>query len=114
MLMVGTILKTIKIFNYTVYERKTESGQQHDGVAIAIKHNIKHIIVDDLEENYLAIEITTTLGEIMTATGYQPPRRPQIPINNMVRLIRYIIPVYLLGDLNARHRILGHSNDNFV
>lgn len=103
----------MKIFNYVVYQ-KNESQEPNDGVAIAIKNGIKHVIIDDFEEDYLAIIVTTTLGEVCLSTGYQPPRRPLIPINNLIRIIRRNIPVYLIGDLNARHQILGHNNNNLV
>lgn len=101
----------IKIFNYTVYQ-KNQYNENHDGVAIAVKKNIKHTLIDDFDENYLAIVITTSLGDICLATGYQPPRRPRIPINNILRIMRRNIPAYILGDLNARHRVLGHRNNN--
>lgn len=105
--------ENIKIFNYTVYQ-KNQFNEIHDGVAIAVKCNIKHKIIDNLEENYLAIIVTTNLGEICVATGYQPPRRPFIPPGNLLNFSRRNIPTYILGDFNGRHTILGHRNNNTV
>lgn len=103
--------ENIKMYNYTVYQ-KNYLNEAHDGTAIAIKKNIKHKIIDDLDENYLAVIINTSLGEICVGTGYQPPRRPQIPLNSILNIMRRNMPAYIIGDLNARHRTLGHNNDN--
>lgn len=101
----------IKIFNYTVYQRNY-LGEAHDGVAIAIKKNIQHKIIDNLDENYLAITVTTTLGPICIGTGYQPPRRHRIPIHNIINIMRRNMPAYFLGDLNAKHRAFNHQENN--
>lgn len=84
----------------------------HDGVAIAIKKNINYKLIDNFEEEVLAIQITTTQGPIIIATVYSPPRRPQLPANDLLKLSNYNIPVYILGDLNARHSSLGSTNNN--
>lgn len=60
----------------------------------------------------LSMVYVKSLGEICIGTGYQPPRRPNIPIQNLLRILRRTTPAYLLGDLNARHRIFGHNNNN--
>lgn len=101
----------IKIFQYQVYQ-KNYTEELHDGVAIAIKNGIRHTIIDDLDENYLGIKVETTLGMILVATGYQPPRRPMIPNQNLLRIFRHQIPVIFAGDVNARHRNYGHGNNN--
>lgn len=101
----------IKIFNYDIYQNN-HTDEANDGAAIAVKKTIKHKIIDDLEESFLAIIVQTTMGEICIGTGYQPPRRPTIPIHNINRILRRNSPAFFLGDINARHRILGHSNNN--
>lgn len=101
----------MKIFNYTIYQQNFRN-ELHDGVAIAIKKNIPHKIIDDLEENYLAITLNTSLGPVCLATGYQPPRRPAIPIQNIIRLMRQNTPTYFMGDLNALHRNFDHRRTN--
>lgn len=101
----------IKIYNYKVYyNNPTDSN--NDGVAIAIRNNIPHQLHDDLDEAYLAVTITTTLGPIYIATGYQPPRRPAIPLINLRRIFRRQCPTYFIGDLNARHKNFGQRDNN--
>lgn len=101
----------LKIFQYNIYQRNA-SNELHAGVAIAVKIGIKHQIIDDLEEDYLALKIETSLGPIIIATGYQPPRNPQLPMHTILRLFRQQLPVLFAGDLNARHHILNHGNNN--
>lgn len=103
----------IKLFTYNVYQRNTEN-EINAGVAIAVKHNLDHQIIDDLEGDFLAIKVVTTQGPLIVATGYLPPRHPTIPINNFLRLFRHQYPVLLAGDLNARHQMLDHNNNNTI
>lgn len=105
-----TGLNKIKMFGYTVYQ-KNQFDQPHDGVAIAIKKHLQHAIIDDFDENYQAIKIYTTLGPIVIATGYQPPRRPIIPPQSLLHIFRRNLPVLFAGDLNARHQLLGLANN---
>lgn len=101
----------IRLYNYTTY-KKNYLNEMHDGVAIALKKDIKHKLIDNLEENYLGVTIETTQGEICIITGYQPPRRQHIPLQNLLQISRRNIPAYFLGDLNAAHRTLGHRRNN--
>ena len=101
----------IKIFNYNVYQRN-RYGEDHAGVAVAIKKNIQHTIIDDLEEDVLAIKVETFKGPAIIATAYHPPRRETFPTEDLLRLMRRRIPVYLLADLNARHWFIGHTRNN--
>lgn len=59
----------LKLFNYIVYKRNN-SEELNDGVIIGIKRNIKHHLIDDFVEEFLAIRITTTLGTAVIATTY--------------------------------------------
>ena len=101
----------IKIFNYKVYQQN-RLGEDHAGVAVAVRKNIKHTIIDDLEEDALAIRVETTKGPVIIGTAYHPPRREVFPIADLLRLMRNNIPVYILVDYNARHRFIGHSTNN--
>ena len=65
----------LKIPGYRVY-KVNYSENLSDGSAIAIKHNIKHKLFDDFDSDFLAVEINTSLGPIVIATTYLPPRRP--------------------------------------
>lgn len=103
----------INIFNYNVYQ-SNKANEQNNGVAIAIKQNLKHKLIDDFTDEILAIKIDTTIGEIIIATLYLPPRRPYLPAYDLIRLANFNRPTYILGDFNARHRIFGHNNNNNV
>ena len=101
----------IKIFNYNVYQRN-RLGEDNAGVAVAVRKNIKHSIIDDLEEDALAVRVETIKGPVLIGTAYHPPRREEFPIANLLRLLRNNIPAYILADFNARHRFIGHSTNN--
>lgn len=104
----------MKIFQYNIYQRNA-SGERADGVAVAIKKGLKLKILDDFEEEFLDVEIETIRGPRIIATGYLPPRRPYLPYPDFLRLIRLQKPVYIMANLNARHRTLCNStNDNVV
>lgn len=77
----------IKIYTYNTYT-SNKSGEANDGVAIAVKNNIKHKVIDDFQAEVLAIELDTSLGPIIIATAYFPPRRPYLPDANFLRLLR--------------------------
>lgn len=101
------------MFNYNVHQTN-KTNQMNDGVAIAIKRNIKYTLIDNFDEEFLAIKLKTTQGDIIIATAYLPPRRPYLPAQDLLRLVNYTIPVYIIGDLNARHRIFGNNDNNNV
>lgn len=103
----------MKIFNYDVY-KSNKSNELNDGVAIAIRKSIKHKLIDNFNEETLAIKIYTTIGEIIIGTTYLPPRRSYLPANDLLKLINHNRPTYIIGDFNARHTIFGHNNNNNV
>ena len=69
--------QNIKIFTYKVYQRNFQN-EEHAGVAIAIKYNVKHKILDNFQEDFIGIEIDTNRGPIIVTTTYLPPRRNYI------------------------------------
>ena len=103
----------IKIFNYNVYQRNTED-EGHVGIAIAIKRDIKHQLLDDFRDDVLAIELETRRGPIIVSTLYQPPRRNYYPTEDLTRLMRKNKPVYMLADIDARHAFVGHGASNHM
>lgn len=105
-------VEELKIFNYYIH-KINNSQNKHDGTAIAIKRNIQYKLLDDFNE-FLAIQITTTMGDIILATTYLPPRRPYLPIQDIFKLCNSNLPTYILGDFNARHRIFGYQDNNNV
>lgn len=101
----------INLFNYNVHQ-SNKLNEKNDGVAIAIKKDIKYRLIDNFTEETLAIQIDTTLGEIIIGTMYLPPRRPYLPAQDFLKLVNFNKPTYILGDFNARHRIFGHNDNN--
>ena len=101
----------IKLFGYNVHQRN-ESGENHSGIAIAIKRNIKYMIMDDWQGDILAVRVETSKGPIIIATTYLPPRRHFIPEAQIRSLLNHREPTYILGDLNARHRCIGYTSNN--
>lgn len=101
---------TLKIYNYNIHK----SNKLNDEVAIAIRIYIKYILVDNnFQEEILGLKLHTT---ILTCSYciYFPPRRPLPPFADIMKLMNYNTPDYLLGDLNARHSIFGHNDNNQI
>ena len=103
----------LKIPGYRIY-KINYSESLSDGSAIAIKYNIKHKLYDDFDTDFLAVELTTSLGPIIIATTYLPPRRPFLPYTDIHRLLSNSIPTYILRDFNARHIVFGNRDNNTV
>ena len=105
--------KVLKIAGYTVYWRNRR-GEKNDGVAIAVKHGIKHTLIDDFHDEFMAVNVTTATGLVTLGTCYLPPRRKYLPSMDLVRLTRRQNPVYVLGDYNAHHPAFGYNSTNIV
>ena len=58
--------------------------------------------------------IETRQGPITLATDYIPPNPPYLNFLDYYKLFKRPHPVYLLGDLNARHTFLGHNDCNLI
>lgn len=100
----------IRIFGYTVYQRNSRQ-QGGDGVAIAVKSDLAHVVIDDFREEVMAIRLDTQLGPVVVATAYLPPRRAYVPYPDLLRFSRMRMPVYLIGDFNGRHRLFNYRRD---
>ena len=103
----------LNIYNYNIY-KKNKFKERHAGIAIGVKKDIKHKIIDNYTEDFLTIQIETTKGPINITTAYQPPRRNYILNQDLSPIIHSNIPSYIIGDLNAIHHFIGHSRDNNV
>ncbi len=103
----------LKIPGYKTYKINS-SESIADGSAIAVKYSIAHKLFDDFDTDVSAIEVDTTLGPLIIATTYLPPRRPYVPFPDFYRFLNISIPTYILGDLNGRHRSFGNHNENAV
>ena len=103
----------LKLHHYTVYTSNKEN-RLHRGTAIAIKSTIPHTIIDDFETDLLGINVETRQGTITVGTDYVSPRSTYLDYADYLQLLRRRNPVYILGDLNARHHFLGHNGNNPV
>lgn len=103
----------LNIPGYKIYKINS-TNERNDGSAIAIKHEIPHKIYDDYDTDVIATEIETTLGPIIVATTYLPPRRPFLPFPDFYRLLNNSTPTYIIGDLNGNHRQFGNHSNNTV
>ncbi len=65
----------LKIPGYRTY-KINYSESLSDGSAVATRYNIKHKLYDDFDTDFLAVELDTSLGPIIIAATYLPPRRP--------------------------------------
>ena len=101
----------IKIFGYTVHQINT-TNSLHNGVAIAVKNNLKNHIDNSFESDMLAVTIETQQGPINIATTYSPPRQQYLHLPDFYKLIHKQHPTYIIGDLNAANRQLGYNYDN--
>ena len=105
--------ENIKIHTYTVHQ-SNKTGERHDGVAIAIKTTLRHKIHNNFTSELIAVEINTPQGPIIIATIYLPPRRPFIPEPDIFQLLTHRKPIYIMGDWNANHTLLGYNHTNPV
>ena len=101
----------LKMFNYNTYQRNIKD-ELHAGIAIAIRKDIKHRILDDTTDDLLAVELDTTRGPVVICTLYIPPRRSLLPVQDLMKFIRQNKPVYVIGDINANHTSLGNNTCN--
>ena len=101
------------MFGFNVYQRNYRD-EDHAGVAIAVKRSIKHKVIDDFNEDFLALELQSNRGTFIIGTAYMPPRRSYFPYPDIMKILRRNIPAYLIGDLNARHTSLGQSSNNLM
>ena len=103
----------LKIFNYNVHS-SNKTNTRHHGTAIAIRKNIDYRLHDEFETDLIAITIETRQGPITIGTDYIPPNSPYLHYIDYLTLLKRRDPVYIIGDLNARHPTLGHNNSNPV
>ena len=103
----------LKIYNYITHTSNKDNFL-HRGTVIAVKYTIKHQIVDDFETDLLAVKIKTSLGPVTITSEYIPPSRTYFNMPDYAKLLNTPQPDYILGDLNARHPVLGHSDTNIA
>lgn len=67
-------IQRIKLYGYQAYQKNLSQGE-HDGAAIAIRNNITYIIIDEVEESYLACIISTDTYDIMHRNWIPTPKK---------------------------------------
>ena len=95
-----------------MYTSGNKEGEASAGVVVAVKRNIQHQIIDDFTDDTLAVKLETTKGPVIVRTCYHPPRRENFPVEDILKILRRNEPAYILADLNARHRFVGHNQNN--
>ena len=103
--------KKVKIFNYNIHE-KNHLNEWHAGVAIAVRKDVRYQLLDDFADDILGVKLQTSKGPINIITHYSPPRRDYLPLGELNQKLQSNEPVYLLGDLNARHPMFGYNRSN--
>ena len=100
----------LKLHPYISYRTKNVDGT-HAGVAILIRPEIKHrIIQKPFHQDMIAVQVETTTGPIIVATCYQPPRLGHPPFLDLDWLADHHLPTYLLADLNCHHESFPHHS----
>ena len=102
---------TLKLQHYIVHQNNKDN-EIHNGTAIAIRQNIKYKLIEDFYTDMLGVTIETREGPIHIVTTYVPPRYQHIHYPDFYNVLNKQEPVYILGDLNARHPYFGHGNTN--
>ena len=101
----------IRIYNYNVTSRNI-LNEMHAGVAVAVRKDLQHRIIDDFTDDVLGVQIETTKGPLMFITHYSPPRRNYIPTAELENKLQKNIPVYFAGDLSAHLSAMGYDAYN--
>ena len=63
--------ESIKFFNYNIHQKNKEN-EDHAGVAIGIRRGMSYQLLDDFQEDTLAIRLETRKGLVIIATCYSP------------------------------------------
>ena len=84
----------IKLIALNVYKANT-LDERRCGCAIGVRKNLVYRIREDYFSDLLSIEIETSLGPIIVATSYIPPRIGYLHYPDYFRLFSYRKPVYL-------------------
>ena len=96
---------------FHIYQRNIH-GEESAGVAVCVKKNIKHKILDDFYGDMLGVNLETSRGPVTIMTTYLPPRRNDIPLAELRRELQKNQAVYIFGDLDAKHQTLGNNRTN--
>lgn len=102
-----------KIFNYNTFQ-SNKNNSLHSGIGIAIRKTLPFRLIDDFHSDFLAVSVPTPQGNIIIATTYIPPRDQYINFIDFQKILNRPEPVYIIADINAKHRTLGNTYNNTV
>lgn len=110
---------TLHLPSYTIYRADRLNGA-HGGVAIVIKSNIKHTVINNIHTQIIeqiGIKISTANGEITLFSCYFPGSNNLNKLNqfkaDIVKLTTFTQHSYfLIGDFNAKHNLWNNTRAN--
>ena len=94
------------------YKIITKAIDINSGSAIAVRNNIPFTEIPISDNNSLAIKIMTSIGPLVILTAYIPPRTNYIPIVEYNKIINLNIPLIMIGDFNAHHKLFNNITKN--
>ena len=101
--------------DYKVY---TTPKGNHNGSAILVKKSINHYPVNTKDEQLIGITVRTNKGLVTIGTFYRrfcpQSNNSKIPYQAFHHLFNRSHPVFLIGDLNVKHKSLGMNTCNTV
>ena len=96
----------IKLRGYYVIQNCTE---RFSGVAILIHNTVQFSIIPTKDKDTLSIKINTSLGPLIIATSYIPPRLNVIPSISINKILDYNLPTLFIADFNAHHPMFHNT-----
>ena len=90
----------IKIFNYNIIQINS-TGEVSDGSSICIKQNIPYKQIETVSPDMLAISVPLQHENLIISTFYSPPRKENLPSQDIISLLNYNSPTIIAGDMNA-------------
>ena len=80
--------------------------EYYSGVAIFVKLGLSFhrlVINNNIDPSWLCISLQTSIGPVLIATCYSPPRHSIINTITFHKLLDFNLPTLVVGDFNAKH-----------
>ena len=84
----------------------------HSGVAIFIKLNLTfhYLVINNNSDPFtLCVKVQTSLGPVLIATSYSPPRHSFINTVTLNKILDYNLPTLIIADFNAHHSYFNNG-----
>ena len=95
------------------YQGNYINNDKYYGIAIFTKVGLHTEYVYFKLGDILAVKILTTMGQIIIATAYSPPKNHSIPTISFNYLFSLKLPILFVGDLNGHAPILNNSRNQY-